>query len=377
MTTAYPGTLSQALADTTQITANHVVYLRAGTYTGDYVSTLIGSGLWLITVKAWPGERAIIDGAFTAWGHNITFQDLEFTYSGWTTRTSAFSGSTPADIPYTKTLAAEGMSLKFINCLIHNQASPAFQSLSQNALFYGCVIYHNGWSGTDRGHGHGLYVQNSSSYRKVVEDCIIFDNFGYGIHAYTESGSINNITLNGCTCFQNGSLYGTNYNDILMGGYTVAQSPIIQDCLTYGGTVNLGYSAGCTGAVLVGNYFPGGIVKTNAQIDTETDNTYNTVGNVSFLRANDYDTNRAHLTIYNEAAANTVTVDVSSLGWTGNVQARNVQDYFNDTQTLTISGGNLTVNMQAINRTVATPIEWTAPATTFPAFGCFVLERIV
>jgi len=55
---------------------------------------------------------------------------------------------------------------------------------------------------------------------------------------------------------------------------------------------------------------------------------------------------------------------------------RNVQDYWNDTQTLDITAGHITVNMQAVNRTVETPVGWTAPATTFPQFGAFVLEKV-
>jgi hypothetical protein len=57
------------------------------------------------------------------------------------------------------------------------------------------------------------------------------------------------------------------------------------------------------------------------------------------------------------------------------VQARNVQDYFSDIQMVTVTVGKITVNMQAVNRTVATPVGWAAPATTFPKFGAFVLER--
>jgi hypothetical protein len=94
------------------------------------------------------------------------------------------------------------------------------------------------------------------------------------------------------------------------------------------------------------------------------------------LRGNEHDTNRANLVIYNQAEADTIDVDVSAIfGQSGTVQARNVQDYFVDIQTLTITAGVITVNMQAANRTVATPVQWTAPATTFPLFGCLVLTK--
>jgi hypothetical protein len=62
-------------------------------------------------------------------------------------------------------------------------------------------------------------------------------------------------------------------------------------------------------------------------------------------------------------------------GASGTVKAYNVQDYFTDIQTLTITAGVITVNMQAANRTVATPVLWTAPAKTFPQFGAFILVK--
>lgn len=374
----YPGTLAEALVDTVNINANDLVYLHEGVYSGDYLSTLIGSGAYPITIQAYPGERAIIDGAFTARGQSVTFVDLEFTYTGWTNRATLLPGSTPADIPYTKALANEGFGVNFINCIIHDQTSPGFQSLSKNALFYGCVIFYNGWSGPDRGHGHGLYVQNDAPFRKIIKDCIIFDNFGYGIHAYTEGGGINYLTLEGNTCFRNGSLYGGYYSDILVGGYTIALDPVLQDNMTYNiGACNLGYVAGCTGAILINNYFPQGLTKVNAGISSEIGNYYgeNGLGNAIFLRPNLYNSARANLTIYNASQAPSVVVDISALGWTGgSIRVRNVQDYFTNWQIFT-PGATLEIDM--INQTIGTPVEWNHPLTTFPDFGCFVLEHLL
>ncbi|HEU4340992.1 MAG TPA: hypothetical protein VFU31_05425, partial [Candidatus Binatia bacterium] len=100
------------------------------------------------------------------------------------------------------------------------------------------------------------------------------------------------------------------------------------------------------------------------------------VPGAAYLRANAYDATRANLTIFNGSQANTIEVDVSSIYPNGTqVQAINVQDYFNDIQNLTVAAGKITVNMQAENRTIAAPQGWTAPATVFPSFGCFVLVK--
>jgi hypothetical protein len=362
----FPGTFAQALSSDLILPGSRVL-LHAGTYSGDFINALEGTAESPITIMSYPGERAKIDGGLDAGGSYVTFKDLEIMWSGWANRTSNVN---------TKTMIGSGTYLKFINCVIHDLSGPYFPTTMLGLEIYGCVVYHTGWSGVDRGHGHGLYIQNNTP-TKTIKDNIVFDTFGWGIHVYTENGLINNITLEGNTCFKNGSLYNTAYNPILYGGGAVADNPILRANMTYGAGNNLGYSAGCTNAVLEDNYFPNGLTKTEAQIDTETGNYYGpAVGNEVFLRANTYDANRANLTIYNQAAANTIDVDVSSLfGASGTVKAYNVQDYFVDIQTLTVTSGVITVNMQAVNRTVATPVGWTAPAKTFPQFGAFILVK--
>ena len=147
--------------------------------------------------------------------------------------------------------------------------------------------------------------------------------------------------------------------------------------MTYGNSNGIrSYGDGNNWVSFHDNYSPDGNLNVEAAV-VDNDNNWTTVGNTYFLRANTYDANRANLTIYNQDAVNTVTADVSSIYSNGDtINARNVQDYFVDIQTLTVAGGNITVNMQAANRTVATPVQWTAPASTFPTFGCFVLEKV-
>lgn len=352
------------------------INLRAGTYAGDYGFSFQGTALAPITIKAYNGERAIINGKTTSVSRYLIFQDIEFCYLDWTGRTSAFTGSAPADIP-DKAMNIDTVGCKFINCIFHDLPVLGLWMPATGAEFYGCLCYHMGWSGPDRGHGHGLYSQNNTPV-KTIKDCIIFDNFGYGIHVYTEGGTINNYMLDGNICFKNGSLYDSSYGNILVGGTQVADNITIKNCMTYGASgAEVGYYAGATNVTLEDNYFPAGIQKINVINPTETGNYYGpTTGNQVFLRANDYNVNRANLAIYNQAAANTIAVDTTGVFANDDVlNVRNVQDYWTDVQELTVAGNSITVNMQAVNRTVATPVGWTAPATTFPQFGCFVLEK--
>ncbi len=102
--------------------------------------------------------------------------------------------------------------------------------------------------------------------------------------------------------------------------------------------------------------------------------------NYVILQDNAYDTNRAHVIIYNWAGSSSIAVNVGSLNWGpgANVLVRNAQNYFGDTVNLPVSAANtLTLNMLAAAHTVAIPYGDTAAIDpkTFPGFGAFTLER--
>jgi hypothetical protein len=354
-----------------------VVKMMAGTYSGAFTNSLAE----VVTFQP-DTTTPKIDGELIVNGSDVIFKGLEIYYTGWTDRENTDENSAD-DIATLGDLNVRAPRVKFINCIIHDLKLPYIGQEAVGAEFYGCVLYHNGWLAPLRGHGHGLYLQNSEATQMKVRDCIIHDCFGWGLHAYAGNGAtlLKNIVMEGNTCLRSGSLSGTARPDILLGGDSGQSTGCsIKSNMTYGGSVGVSfYEAGAALQDFTNNYCPndknqawGGYTAVN-----ESGNYWGSaIGNEVFLRANDYDSNRANLTIYNQAAANTVNVDVSSVfGASGTVKAYNVQDYFTDIQTLTISSGSITVNMQAVNRTVATPDSWDAPATTFPAFGCFVLIK--
>lgn len=371
-----PFALPAGLGASAWVKPGGTLYVLDGTMTSDATLTLVGSPGNPATIRAY-GTGAKLNGGVTVSGDDLLIRDLEIYYGGWTSRESAQTGSNPADIPLEKALGGTGKRVKFINCILHDLPLIYFSEDAEEIEFYGCVIYHIGWTAPDRQHGHGLYLHSTVQTCKVV-DCIIFDNFGWGIHAYAPLGSqLKYFEFVGSTVFGNGSLGGTLNPGILLGADSgQADTATIRENMTYGNKAGYGlqfYGAGATNITLTDNYIPEGKTGTYTAV-VESGNTYLTIGNTSFLRANEYNANRANLTIYNQDEVDTVEMDVSALGWTGQVIVRNVQDYINDTQTLEVVDGAIIVNMQAGNRTVATPVGWTAPATTFPKFGAFVLE---
>jgi hypothetical protein len=374
-----PFTFAEALASI-KIKPGHTLWLRGGTYTGDFVSDLVGESNNLIYIRPYQNEHPVIDGSLIIGGGYTFWQNIEVTYSGWSSRETAESGSSPSDMPHTKKFEVTGDGVICDGLIIHDMVQGSCFADAENVKFNGCLIYNNGWKGPDRGHGHGLYIQNGVA-TKTIKDCVFPGGFGWGIHAYTEGGTIDYITVDRCIGFRAGNLMGQHYNDILIGGLAVAHHIVVQNCFSENGSINIGYDAGADIVSLLNNRFPGGVTKINVTNLTETGNDYTAaLGNEAYIDPNEYQPDRANVTIYNQAEENTVLVNLSgvhglAIGDTVNV--RNVQDYFTDIQTLVIDAGfNITIDVQAANRTVAAPVEWDAPDTTFPTFGCFVVEKV-
>lgn len=135
---------------------------------------------------------------------------------------------------------------------------------------------------------------------------------------------------------------------------------------------------------MVDNYIPDGIVESGTvSYETQFGNvtTKPESGKVIYCIENEYDNTRGNLVIYNWDLDNTVLVDLSTttgLAVGNTVRLRSVEDYFNCYQDLFLdTDKKVTVNMQATGKTVATAIghDFT-PATNFPEFGCFMVEKI-
>jgi hypothetical protein len=402
----YPGTLAQAIISP-DITPGDRLLLRTHTYSADYSVSLEGVQDGVIAILPYTGDAPIINGSIYIHKPYVTLQSLVISDADFTTRETQDTGSAPADIPTHDGVRIEtpAQGASIINAIIHDCRQGTLKDVTiPYVTYYGSLIYYNGWSAPNRGHGHGIYAANGNDTPLIISDCIIHSNFGYNLHSYGETSGgveiLKNIRVEGLTTFGSfdGNIIGGSGN-----GATVRTSWIKNSCLK--DNLNIGFVlAGCTDFILTGNViignltmlfygatptitgnkFYGTVAITNGDtsqlLDAPTvfpNNEYlSAFPNHVDLRANAYDANRAKLTIFNGSEAASVSVDVSAIfGQSGTVQARNVQDYFTDIQTLTITGGSMTVNMQAMNRTVAAPQGWTAPATTFPSFGCFILER--
>lgn len=157
------------------------VWLMPGTYAGDLIISTP------VTLRSVPGTRAQIDGAITINADDVTLQSLEITYTGWTTRTSAYPGSNPPDVNQ-KWLNIFGKRARVLNSVIHDLAGVGWWKTATDSELSGNLIYNNGWKGTDRGHGPGVYSQNNADGTKLARNNILGPSYsGVGFQFYGSS----------------------------------------------------------------------------------------------------------------------------------------------------------------------------------------------
>jgi hypothetical protein len=245
------------------------IWLRGGTYTGKQVSTVAGVSGKPVVIRQYPGERATLDANgitgdhFVVKGGWTVFMDFEVANSNPTRYfNSTSNGMRPNNV------VNDASNTKYINLKIHDGGVAFYNYRDQtNVEVYGCLIYNNGWMGSDRGHGHALYIQSDKG-PVLLKDNVLFNQFGYGVHIYGNagSGSLNNIRLEGNVAFNNGTLAtsGTAAN-ILYGGASTSNGAAVIGNLTYhspgvsGTNVRVGYSTTKNGGATVqGNYSVGG-----------------------------------------------------------------------------------------------------------------------
>ncbi|HVH69063.1 MAG TPA: Ig-like domain-containing protein [Gemmatimonadales bacterium] len=366
------------------------VWLRGGTYTGQFRSTLTGTAAAPIVVRQYPGERAIIDGAgstndtFVADGAYSIFWGFEVTNSD-PVRCCSTSSFFRADA-----MVNHAPHTKFINMIIHD-TGPGYYTWTQFAdvEIYGAIIFNVGYDGSDRGHGHSMYLKNDVG-PLLVRDNIVFNSYGYGFHCYTNTGDglLNGIDLEGNTAFNSGTLsaQGTSGN---LGnlGQPPANNMKMIDNMTYfspgiGGS-NWLLGSG-DGLLATGNYVVGGTgmsegTWTNATI---TGNTVITTGPTPtqplvFVRPNAYEPGRASVIIYNWSRQATVSVDLSSVLSVGSrYEVRNVQDIFGPPVLSGTFGGTISFPMAGITPPTPIGLSSSPSPVTGPDFNVFIVTTV-
>jgi uncharacterized protein (TIGR03437 family) len=249
-----PWSLEAALKPHPSIQPMDTVWVRKGVYNGAFVSRLKGAPAKPVVLRAYPGERVVLDGrGFSPnavltiegewawyWGLEVTNSDPQRTVGtpGSNTPTSRGTGITQS-----------GRGTKIINCVVHDTGvGIGSWSNASEAEIYGTVIYNNGWRAPDRPHGHSIYAQNREG-RKYIRENIHFNPFSLNLSIYgSASSTLSNFTLEGNVAF-NGRY--------LVGGDSPVMNLNLAENLLYGNVAELQYTNRKNeNLALERNYFP-------------------------------------------------------------------------------------------------------------------------
>jgi hypothetical protein len=265
-----PWSLAYALSGAGgRVQPGDTIWMLGGTYYGQFSSTVRGAAGKPVVVRQYPGEHAVVDGPGgegSIWrvsGDYTVFWGFEITKSDPARTTSStgnhFRGNSVVNY---------ASHTKYINLVVRDGGVAFYTDAAYTDIeIVGCLIYNNGWQGPDRGHGHALYLKSQNG-PVVARDNVIFNQFGYGIHSYSDAGSgpLRNLRYEGNVLFNNGTL-ATNSSsaNILLGGDDYATGDVLADNMTYfspgitGKNVQIGYGTLLNGTVeFERNYLAGG-----------------------------------------------------------------------------------------------------------------------
>jgi hypothetical protein len=383
-TASSPWSLSYALGGAGgRIQPGDTVWLRGGTYSGFFSTSLSGTSSAPIIFRGYPGERPKIDGGLSMGGRYIWVW-------GWEVIDSR-SGSYNRSCIDMKTLGG-----RLINNILHdcsgNGAGAWWDGPNQELT--GNLVYNNGRNTPHV--GHGIYTNNETG-SKLYRDNVVFLNAGYGFHGYeTVMSCLCNMTFRGNASFQNG-MRASGYGgyDFFVGGSTPTRNLTLDDNYNYRnlGNGNRGLLAGDEAVggtqnqdlhahrgIFVGN--PSVIIWRFSTVDTASIRkisvgSFPTTGTTVLVRPNPYEKGRGHVVVYNWGQAGSVSADLSSVLAVGKAYSiYSVQRLFGaPVATGTYGGGRVSIpmaNIPAPRPLVAGKMNLTPPATG-PRFDVFLV----
>jgi len=265
-----PWDLPTALANAAgKIQPGDTVWLRGGTYKGNFRSMLRGTASKPVVVRHNPGERAIIDANGSSLSASTLFVTGEYSvFWGFEITNSNPKRVLSSTERRQNSIANYANHTKYINLVIHDGGVGFYnESPYSDVEIVGCVVYNGGFQRSDRGHGHAIYLRSNTG-PVTAKDNIMFNQFGYGVHVFTNpgEGQLNNIRLEGNIAFNNGTLSTNSLSsNLLLGGDAYSTGGVLKSNYTYNSpsvtatNVHVGWGSTKNGSVqLADNYFAGG-----------------------------------------------------------------------------------------------------------------------
>jgi hypothetical protein len=399
-----PLDLATALSKDSNVAPGDIVWLKGGTYKGNFVSELRGAEAGPILVRQSPGEHAIISPvstgspALTVKEPYVWFADFEI----MNPNPERFAQTVAVPFSDGVGVKAEAPHLKFVNLIIHDlQSGIVIDKRFDGIEVYGSLIYYNGWQRADEtGEGHGINTPSAAANR-TIRNNIIFGQFGHGIYCY--GASTDNLVIEDNTLFNNGGPSKWFDRNVLVG--SAALNLMLRRNRTYYtpnvragvvDNVNIGYGGECRQTRILDNYFTGGnpLKLGNCEPTVMRGNTLsghvdpafskyeksNTMGPLTgvktFVTPNQFERGRGHVTIYNWDRLPKVTADLSILGLNQGepYEIRDAQNFYGPAVHAGTFDGT-PVSLSLIGLSAAEPIGKTTnpPPPTGREFAVFVV----
>jgi hypothetical protein len=245
-----PWDIASAFAGKYPLQPGDTLWLRGGTYKhpnrtpggSGFELRLAGAPALPLHVRACPGDRVTLDGglAIQSPANHLWVWDLEILVSENLAqpRVSKEPGSHPNDLnrPWGGLNILAGTGCKYINLVIHDNAQGvSFWTPATHSELHGCLIYDNGWSAPDRGHGHAIYTQNQDGL-KTLSDNVMTGGYSYTMHAYGSSRAyVDNYLVEGNIAYDGGTF--------LIGGGRPSRGIRVLRNVLYRVSMQIGYSA--------------------------------------------------------------------------------------------------------------------------------------
>lgn len=399
-----PFSLRAALTKAMQspATAGQQIYLRGGHYVhdGQLVVDVGGSEGNPLTISNYPNEAAIIHCPIRQTGAHVRWLSTDYGLIRADTSTDRV-GDPPASMASGIVIEAAGVDV--INLRVENVVGTGIDWFAPYAgQIYGCIVHSNGYVGSGRDHGPGIYTANDNpAVEKALANLILLNNARYSVQA--ADGGYNRDVLNyrlrdiaayslyvgstrvdGCQ-IERLYLYGVapkfgqnSTSEVVHGSLTLTESVV-------DGVVNQPPSAFSaekfTSLTVADNQF------TSANYDNLTvpDGTYNiqaitpvTNGQFVNLVPNTYAPDYATLTVFDFDEVGSVACDVSDWLLNGAVRVHNPM-LWNEALELAVTDGVVSLPMTGWTTPLPTGFD-TSPwglATVFSAhFGAFILRKL-
>lgn len=437
----------QFLYDPPSGLAGKYVWVRAGTYQNQFISYLEGTAGNQITYRQYPGELVRLDGniggtteALTVYSDYVTYWGflIASSYAGTRYYDNTSVGPTNFGVDLHgkgATGTSEATDVNFVHSVVRDNNDGIASWDAHNGTIYGNVVFNNGWLSSSRGHGHAHYCQHATGPLRTLENNINGNGFGWGIHCYTESGTVEDITVNQHIGFNHRKADGRNDSTLYMTGSSGTPATGLNvtngsffaqasEIATNAVPANLGAEGTTTFDTFTGNYLAGAVyywslretggattyVTTTSTITGNTfigaahqdataprnagANTYlanfaAASGQVIRCNASTYEQGRIHCAVFNWSGGTTAAVNLSTYGFNiGDPYCViDVQNYGEDEKGTchasgTYAGGSITITLPGSSSAVQKPTGaitdvpyFNTMAHTSSQFNAFVIRR--